>query len=153
MVDSSTAFQGAKFLSDLSAKETWQALRMLWIDTYQGPPDILTHDAGTNFASVEFRTEAKIIGVTCKQVPTKAHWSVGKIERYHAPLRRAWDILHAELSGTIPDKAILQIVVKAINDTAGPDGLVHTLLVFGTYPRIITESPPSLLMVKRSEAI
>jgi hypothetical protein len=48
IVDASTAFQGAKFLSAISAKETWQALRMLWIDTYQGPPDILTRDAGTN---------------------------------------------------------------------------------------------------------
>ena len=66
VVDSSTAFQGAKFLNAISAKETWQALRMLWINTYQGPPDILTHDAGTNFASVEFRTEAKIMGVTYK---------------------------------------------------------------------------------------
>jgi len=37
-----------------TTKETWQALRMLWIDTYQGPPDIITHDAGTNFASAEF---------------------------------------------------------------------------------------------------
>ena len=86
-------------------------------------------------------------------MPTEAHWSVGKIERYHAPLRRAWDILYAELSGTIPDEAILQMAVKAINNTAGPDGLVPTLLVFGAYPRIITESPPLPLMVKRSEAI
>ncbi|KAF1934823.1 hypothetical protein EJ02DRAFT_460893, partial [Clathrospora elynae] len=153
VVDSSTAFQGAKFLSAMSAKETWQALRTLWIDTYQGPPDILTHDAGTNFASAEFRAEAKIMGITCKQVPTEAHWSIGKTERYHAPLRRAWDILHAELAGTMPDKAILQMAVKAVNDTAGPDGLVPTLLVFGAYPRMTTESPLSPSMVKRSEAI
>ncbi|KAF1938593.1 hypothetical protein EJ02DRAFT_354125, partial [Clathrospora elynae] len=153
VVDSSTAFQGAKFLSAMLAKETWQALQMLWINTYQGPPDILTHDAGTNFASAEFRAEAKIMGVTCKQVPTEAHWSVGKTERYHAPLRRAWDILHAELTGTMPDKAILQMAVKAVNNTAGPDGLVPTLLVFGAYPRMTTESPPSPSMVKRSEAI
>ncbi|KAF2023536.1 hypothetical protein EK21DRAFT_118683, partial [Setomelanomma holmii] len=113
VVDSSTAFQGAKFLNATSAKETWQALRMLWIDTYQGPPDIITHDAGTNFASAEFRAEAKIMGVTCKQVPTEAHWSVGKTERYHAPLRRAWDILHAELSDAMSDEAILQMAVKA----------------------------------------
>ena len=153
VVDSSTAFQGARFLSAISAKETWQALRMLWIDTYQGPPDIITHDAGTNFASAEFRAEAKIMGVTCKQVPTEAHWSVGKIERYHAPLHRAWDILHAELAGTTSDEAILQMAVKAVNDTAGPDGLVPTLLVFGAYPRMTAESPPSPSMVKRSEAI
>ncbi|KAF1939129.1 hypothetical protein EJ02DRAFT_457279, partial [Clathrospora elynae] len=125
VVDSSTAFQGAKFLSAMLAKETWQALRTLWIDTYQGPPDILTHNAGTNFASAE----------------------------YHAPLRRAWDILHAELAGTMPEEAILQMAVKAVNDKAGPDGLVPTLLVFGAYPRMTTESPPSPSMVKRSEAI
>ncbi|KAK1907590.1 hypothetical protein P3342_005917 [Pyrenophora teres f. teres] len=153
VVDSSTAFQGAKFLTAISAKETWQALRMLWIDTYQGPPDIITHDAGTNFASAEFRAEAKIMGVTCKQVPTEAHWSVGKTERYHAPLRRAWDILHDELQDDMSDEAILQMAVKAVNDTAGPDGLVPTLLVFGAYPRMTTESPPAPSMVRRSEAI
>ncbi|KAK1914254.1 hypothetical protein P3342_007500 [Pyrenophora teres f. teres] len=153
VVDSSTAFQGAKFLSSISARETWQALRMLWIDTYQGPPDIITHDAGTNFASSEFRAETKIMGVTCKQVPTEAHWSVGKVERYHAPLRRAWDILYDELQDAMSEEAILQMAVKAVNNTAGPDGLVPTLLVFGAYPRMTTESPPAPSMVKRSEAI
>ncbi|KAF7566076.1 hypothetical protein PtrM4_143960 [Pyrenophora tritici-repentis] len=51
------------------------------------------------------------------------------------------------------DDAILQMAVKAVNDTAGPDGLVPTLLVFGAYPRMTAESPPSPSMVKRSEAI
>jgi hypothetical protein len=33
------------------------------------------------------------------------------------------------------------MAVKAINDIAGPDGLIPTLLVFGSYPRItITDS-------------
>ena len=45
------------------------------------------------------------------------------------------------------------MAVKAVNDTAGPDGLVPTLLVFGAYPRMTTESPLSLSIVKRSEAI
>ena len=31
---------------------------------------------------------------------------------------------------------MLQIATKAVNDTAGPDSLVLTLLVFGTYPRL-----------------
>ncbi|KAF1970678.1 hypothetical protein BU23DRAFT_581990 [Bimuria novae-zelandiae CBS 107.79] len=51
--------------------------------------------------SAEFRVKAKIIGVTCKQVPTEAHWS---------------------------------IAIKAINNTAGPNSLVPTLLVFSAYP-------------------
>ncbi|KAF2022826.1 hypothetical protein EK21DRAFT_105605 [Setomelanomma holmii] len=106
VVDSLTAFQGAEFL------------RL---------PDILTHDAGTNFASAEFCAEAKIIGVMCKQT-----------ERYYAPLRCAWDILFAELAGTMSDKAILQIAVKAVNDTAGPNGIVPTLLRSEAIQKAIT---------------
>ena len=73
VIDSATTFNGARFLPSMSTKDTWETLRMLWIDTYQGPPDIITHDAGTNFASADFKSEAKIIGITCKQVPIEAH--------------------------------------------------------------------------------
>ena len=45
------------------------------------------------------------------------------------------------------------MAVKAVNDTAGPEGLVPTLLVFGTYPRMITTSPPSLTMTARANVI
>jgi hypothetical protein len=51
------------------------------------------------------------------------------------------------------DKVILQIAVKAINNTTRLNRLVLTLLVFRAYPRMIIELPPSLSMVKRSEAI
>jgi len=32
---------------------------------------------------------------------------------------------------------------KAINDSAGPDGLIPTLLVFRAYPQIIESNAPS----------
>ncbi|XP_044724430.1 transposable element tc1 transposase [Hirsutella rhossiliensis] len=115
------------FLKSLSTKDTWEALRCLWIDTYQGPPDVVTHDAGTNFASTEFQTEAKMLGITCKEVPIEAHWSIGKVERYHGPLRRAFEIMYAELSSQADADSILQMAVKAVNDTAGPDGLVISI--------------------------
>jgi hypothetical protein len=35
------------------------------------------------------------------------------------------------------------MAVKAINDTADPDGLVPTLLVFGAYPRMTEFDPPT----------
>jgi hypothetical protein len=153
VIDLATTFNGARFLPSMSTKDTWETLQMLWIDTYQGPPNIITHDAGTNFASVEFKSEAKIMGITCKLVPIEAHWSIGKVERYHAPLRRAYEILRAELDSSTSDAAVLQMAVKAINNTAGPDGLVPTLLVFGAYPRISMDSPPSPSMTRRAEAI
>ncbi|KAF1934571.1 hypothetical protein EJ02DRAFT_490997 [Clathrospora elynae] len=93
------------------------------------------------------------MGITCKQVPIEAHWSIGKVERYHAPLRRAYEIMRAELDLSTHNDAVLQMAVKAVNDTAGPNGLVPTLLVFGAYPWVLMDSPPSPSMICCAEAI
>ena len=45
------------------------------------------------------------------------------------------------------------MAVKAINDSAGPDGIVPTLLVFGAYPRMTEMDAPSPSVTKRAEAI
>jgi hypothetical protein len=45
------------------------------------------------------------------------------------------------------------MVVKAVNDTAGSDGYMPILLVFGAYPRIFADSPPSPIVTQRAEAI
>ena len=45
------------------------------------------------------------------------------------------------------------MAVKAVNDTAGPDGLVPILLVFGAYPRMSQTSPPYTNISQRAEAI
>jgi hypothetical protein len=41
----------------------------------------------------------------------------------------------AEINGINKD-TVLQITFKAINDSAGPNGIVPTLLVYGALPRI-----------------
>ena len=45
------------------------------------------------------------------------------------------------------------MAVKAINDMAGPNSLVPTLLVFRAYPRITSADLPALSIIKRSKAI
>ena len=42
---------------------------------------------------------------------------------------------------------------KAINNTAGPDGLILILLVFGTYPQIAITNTSSLTITEHSKAI
>ena len=42
---------------------------------------------------------------------------------------------------------------KAVNDTAGPDGLIPTLVVFGAYPRMVKYDVPSIGIVRRVETI
>ena len=45
------------------------------------------------------------------------------------------------------------MAVKAINDLAGPNGIIFTFLVFGAYPCIIKDSPLLLFIIERTEAI
>ena len=45
------------------------------------------------------------------------------------------------------------MAVKVINNTAGPNGLVPTLLVYGAYPRISNLDPPTPSIIERAAVI
>ncbi|EED22642.1 conserved hypothetical protein [Talaromyces stipitatus ATCC 10500] len=152
IVDEATRFNAACWLTSISAKATWDALQMLWIDMYLGPPDFIVTDAGKNFVSKEFTQLASSVSTITVNVPVEAHWSIGVVERYHAVLRRSYEIISEEVPELAPEMA-LQMAVKAVNDTAGPDGYVPTLLVFGAYPRITDYSPPASTVVQRAAAV
>ena len=72
------------------------------------------------------------MAIEVKEVPVEAHNSVRKVEWYHAPLCRAYEIISSELEDA-GEELTLQIAVKAVNNSAGPDGLVPMLLVFSAY--------------------
>ena len=80
-----------------------------------------------------------------KGVLVEAYNLIGIVERYHSPLRRAFQIITVEIPNIDKDMA-LQIAFKAINDTAGPNRLVPTLLVFGAYLRMVELDAPSPLV-------
>lgn len=92
------------------------------------------------------------MSIEVKTVPVEAHHSIGMVERYHVPLRRAYDIIQAEFP-ILNKHRVLQMAVKAVNDTAGPDGLAPTLLVFGTFPRMVDSDPPHPSIAQRARAI
>ncbi|KAM3500793.1 hypothetical protein MY11210_009462 [Beauveria gryllotalpidicola] len=144
VVDSATAFQAARFLSPTGQKAR---------DTARSPPDYIAHDAGRNFASAEFKEYAKSLSIQTHEVPVEAHNVIGKAERYHGVLRRAYEILDEEVGNDMTSDQKFQAAVKAVNDTAAPDGLVPTLLVFGAYPRLTDASPPSASVTRRAEAV
>lgn len=152
LVDEATRFQTGRWLRDISAKHVWDQLRSCWIDTYLGPPDFITSDAGKQFVAREFKQYAINMGIIVKNVPVEAHHSIGKVERYHEPLRRIYMIIINEIPGIEPDLA-LQMSFKAINDSVGPNGLVPTLLVFGAYPRMVELDAPSPTITQRSLAM
>src|SRR6266700_4506684 len=122
---------------------------MCWINIYLGPPNIIIYDIGKNFISKEFKQYAIILGIAIKSVPVKAHNLVGIVERYYGPLCRIYYIIITELPDISKDMA-LQMAFKAINDSAGPDGLTPTLLVFGAYPRMVESDAPNPTVMQRA---
>ena len=151
LVDEATRFQAGRWLKYISARHVWDQLRTCWIDTYLGPPDIISSDAGKQFTSREFKQYAANMGIVIKNIPVEAHHSIGMVERYHGPLHRVYNIITSEIPGIDPALA-LQMAFKAINDSVGPNGLVPTLLVFGAYPRMV-ESDTTPTITQRAVAM
>jgi len=73
------------------------------------------------------------MAIKVKEVPIKAYDSIRKVEQYYILLHHVYKIISLELEDT-SKKLTLQIAIKAINDSAGLDGLIPILLVFGAYP-------------------
>src|SRR5436190_22344332 len=94
------------------------------------------------------------MAICTKCVPVEAPQSVSLIKRYHGPLRCAYNIITEELGEHMTTKEMrLQMAVKAVNNTAGPDRLIPTLLVFGTFPRISHTDPPAPSVTQHAAAI
>jgi hypothetical protein len=89
-----------------------------------------------------------------KEVPVKAYNSIGKVEKYHVPLWRLYEILKDKLKEeNLNKELILQMAVKAINNIARPNGLVPTLLVFSVYLRLSSFNTLTLLIIIQAEVI
>jgi hypothetical protein len=101
----------------------------------------------------KFVGNARILAIEIKEIPVKAHYSIGRIKKYHGPIRRAFEIITANLGNDITPDNALQMAVKAVNDTAGPNGFVPTFLVFETYPRLSPSLPPSPSIIARAAAV
>ena len=153
VVDAATGFQAARFIRNMSAKKTWDVLKECWIDTYLGPPDIITYDAGTNFNSTKFRNEVRLIKITYHQIPIKVYWSINKVKEYYGFIRKAYKIIIKKLSNASPKLLRLQIAIKVINNTANPNGLVPTLLIFKAYPKININLPPTFIQTQKAQTV
>lgn len=135
MVDKDTKFGAAVFLESESSKAVWEAFLSEWVATYIGFPDEVTLDQGPQFQSKEFGNLLLSAGIKRRDAGVESHNSLGETERYHAFLRNVYERVHHEHTDMKP-KMLLKLTVKACNDVAGPSGLVPTLLVFGSIPRM-----------------
>jgi hypothetical protein len=85
-------------------------------------------------------------------VPVEAHNSIDMVERYYGSIQHVYQIIVSKIPELDKDMA-LQMAFKAINNSASPDGLVSTLLVFEAYPRMVESDAPSSTVAQRAIAI
>lgn len=109
-------------------------------------------DAGEKFVGSQFFENAEIFAIEVEDVPVDIKIFIDRSPRYHAPFQRSYKVRTAGLNYSSSLNHVLYITVKAVNDTAGFDGLVPTVLVFETNVRIADTFLPSSSLANRVAA-
>lgn len=105
----------------------------LLIDINLGLLDLVTIDVDKLFIAKKFKQYVANMGIIIKNALVEAHHSISTVKHYYRLLQQVYSIITNEILG-IKRELALQISYKIINDLVGHNGLVPTLLVFGTYP-------------------
>lgn len=87
------------------------------------------------FTGKECQERGKSGGVHLRATVTESNNVLGLGETYHTILRRVCNKVSVS-HPKVPKEPRLSFSIKAMNDTAGPSGLVVSLLLYGVYPRI-----------------
>jgi len=131
VVDTQTHFMSADFLRGGTVEDVWDSFITCWVTLYTGFPMKIRSDAGSCFTSVRWIRRCDAVGTEMVFSGIESHNSLGPGERYHEPLRRVFRKILDEYPKMHQDM-VLRLALKACNDTLGPEGLVPSLLVFGT---------------------
>ncbi len=142
IMNETTRFQAERWLKDISTKHVWDQLRTCWIDTYLRSFDVITSDADKQFVTKEFKQYVANMSIDIKTILVETHHLIEMIERYHESLRRIYKIIVTEISD-IDSDSVLQMSFKVLNDSIESDDLISTLLMFGTYFRMIESNASS----------
>lgn len=99
---------------------------------------------GSAIAIGVFHDNAAANGVTLKFSGIESYTYLSAGERYHAPMHRVLSVLRRPHQSLRPETC-LHLILKGINYTTGPNGLVATLLVLGALPSLAVTSSIYLL--------
>lgn len=133
VVDTHTGYQNVALPKSMSAEHVWEAFLETWVTVYVGYPNRIRTDQGSVFTSKYWDSITALHGIDLQLSGVESHNSIGIGERYHAPLRRIFRVIHSQYPKLDPELA-LRLAVKAANDTLGPEGHVPSKLVYGVDP-------------------
>lgn len=134
-MDRGNRYSFAKFVENESSEHIWDLIVDLWITVFTGYPNIIAHDEGPQFTAKHFQASCSQIGIISKETPTQSQSSLSICERYHSIIRKVYNKLKEDFP-TQKKHHRLSLAVHAANNTAGPEGLTSSILVFGAVLRI-----------------
>lgn len=137
VVDRGTCFQAASFLRGEDAISVWNAFLETWSNLYIGHPESILADQGSVFTSTLFEQLCAQAEIHLKHTGTESHNSLGAGEKYHGTLRTIYRKLSVDFP-SVSDHTRLSCAVHAINTSMGPEGIIPCLLVFGSFPRLLS---------------
>lgn len=102
---------------------------------FVGYPAVIGIDKEESFTSDFFTTVVEMHGVELQFSRMGTHNSMGVGERYHALLRRVLR-LDRERYPSLNPELTLRYVVKSLNGSIGPEGIIPFMDVFATAPTV-----------------
>lgn len=101
----------------------------MWSVVYLGPSDYLAVDQESAYTSKEMREFVEGFGIRLDKATIERPDRIGVVEKYHVPVRLAYDRIYADTNRYKSDQECLQVVVFAINRKAGPESVWSVMLV------------------------
>lgn len=129
-VDKDTKFNAARCLRDETAAREWSEYQNGWSLRYVDHPKHIHADQGPQFRSRLFKNLCHIAGIDLTLSGVESHSALGEGECYHSFLRLTYRKVKEEFPDIEREHAV-QLAVKAMNDTAGVNGISPTMIVFG----------------------
>ena len=142
MLDDETHFSAAKFVEPLTSESIWETILTIWITVYTSLPNTVVFDDGSQFKDT-FVEMCEIHDVEWQRFGNNitVHFKSGN--RYHEPIRRTIRKLQID-HPKMKKEFLLNLAVKACNDTLRPEGVVPSALVFGKFPSLCSFLGPKV---------
>lgn len=101
---------------------------------YLGPPNVIAHNDEKSFMTVALQANVDMLHIKTTSIPVDSANCMTIVVRYHGPIHRFNKI--TKECPEIEIEEALRMVAKSMNNSAGPDGLAQTLLVFCALPSL-----------------
>eukprot|EP00168_Porphyra_purpurea_P020863 TRINITY_DN895_c0_g1_i6.p1 TRINITY_DN895_c0_g1~~TRINITY_DN895_c0_g1_i6.p1 ORF type:complete len:1091 (+),score=259.84 TRINITY_DN895_c0_g1_i6:1132-4404(+) len=152
VVDKDTLYSAATLCSGEAIEDLWTLYLETWVHAYVGHPQIMHVDQAPQFKAPAWKALADSANTALVLSGIESHNALGVGERYHAFLRLIYRKVRLAHPG-VTQRGALSMATAAMNQTAGPRGLVPTLLVFGVIPRMPVTPLPLPAQRDRLEAM